>query len=415
MRRMRLCLVTLTTLCLLGASANYIGIGSGPVFLGGYHSEDHRTQLGFDIYNQYRRYGKLLGKCLPEDERYHAKFTEKHQCMGACPQYSYCRYGICVCDHSQDVVQVYGRCYSREIAPFIGDREMYRKPIPPPRPEWCFCEKRNGGREVCDQNRMREECWVPSYPNKFDLKTQFCRRADHSHCMSKDINMICGAEGVTDPADGMYKQVCKCRKGMEFDTESMECRILIDVNCTTETRSYSADKTYLARLFRGEEQAPDKEYSKAEATHVFCNMMESVAFEFSGPPRSNNRPKTPVRAQSVDKKTGGKALEGCLNPKGREGESVSEGCIKQTCKKGIWRSALDSTVCCYDGESYAIGSSLPTVLSDDGCGAVDHQCVLDDGQAVLQLHVENRCSGYATQDQARELKSLVEEYLSKKC
>merc|ERR1719153_491283 len=129
---------------------------------------------------------------------------------------------------------------------------------------------------------------------------------------------------------------------------------------------------------------------------------------------------TPVRSRElylkvVDKKTGGKALEGCLNPKGWEGESVSEGCIKQTCKKGIWRTALDSTVCCYEGESYAIGSSLPTVLSDDGCGAVDHQCVLDDGQAVLQLHVENRCSGYATQDQARELKSLVEEYLSKKC
>ena len=50
---------------------------------------------------------------------------------------------------------------------------------------------------------------------------------------------------------------------------------MIDVDCTTETRSYSADDSRLARLIRGEEQEPDKEYSKAEATHVFCNMMES--------------------------------------------------------------------------------------------------------------------------------------------
>ena len=73
MRRMRLCLVTLATLCLLCASVTGLGIGSGPVFLGGYHSEDHRTHLGFDIYNQYRMYKELIsGGISPEEEKYHA-------------------------------------------------------------------------------------------------------------------------------------------------------------------------------------------------------------------------------------------------------------------------------------------------------------------------------------------------------
>ena len=91
---------------------------------------------------------------------------------------------------------------------------------------------------------------------------------------------------------------------------------------------------------------------------------------------------------------------------------MSEGCIKKTCKKGICRTTLDSMVCCDEGESYSIGSSLPTVLSGDGCGVADHQqCVLDDGQAVLKLQVENKCSGYASQEQAMELKTLLEEYL----
>ena len=52
------------------------------------------------------------------------------------------------------------------------------------------------------------------------------------------------------------------------------------------------------------------------------------------------------------------------------------------------------------------------MLSGDGCGVADHQqCVLDDGQAVLKLQVENKCPGYASQEQAMELKTLLEEYL----
>ena len=97
------------------------------------------------------------------------------------------------------------------------------------------------------------------------------------------------------------------------------------------------------------------------------------------------------------------------------GGVISEGCIRKTCKNGVWRSSLDSMICCYEGKPYSPGSSVATVLSEDGCGAAHHHCQLQDGQAVLLLTVDNRCSEYATQEQASEIRSLIEKYLEIKC
>ena len=46
---------------------------SGPVFLGGcgYHSDDPRTSMAFDIYNQYLIYRRLIGTNFLYEERYH--------------------------------------------------------------------------------------------------------------------------------------------------------------------------------------------------------------------------------------------------------------------------------------------------------------------------------------------------------
>ena len=114
------------------------------------------------------------------------------------------------------VVQLYGRCFGNSTAAFVGDHDKYRKRTPPPRPEWCFC---NGWRDVCDQHRGREECEVPHYPNKFDPDTQFCRRGDHNHCKSKDINMFCSNTLLQDPKDGLQKNLCECANDMTFDTK----------------------------------------------------------------------------------------------------------------------------------------------------------------------------------------------------
>jgi len=399
------------SLFLLTTAADSLGIGSGPFFIGGLKSGEWNTYL--DIYKQYIRYKVVIGESSIEDAEYHKRWTERSQCIGGCPQYSFCSSGICVCDSSEDVVQVYGRCFGMKTVSFIGDKDKYRKPTPPPRPEWCFCKKRDGGREVCTQTRGREECQVPHYPNMFDHTRQMCRRGDHNHCLGKDINMYCSENTIQDPTDGYMKHLCECRPGMVFDTESMECRIFIDVDCTHERRRNSILQSSLAIYLKDDKMpAPDVEYSKNVAQNTFCNLMDSNAKKLP----TYDRLKSFSPTHPGDKKVmPNKSRNGCINPKGADGDTMVEGCLKKTCKKNIWRVSLDPAVCCFEGKPYPIGTSLPTVLSDDGCGVAHHQCVLQDGQAVLQLHVENICSGYATKDQARELKTLVEHYVREKC
>ena len=72
-------------------------------------------------------------------------------------------------------LQAYGRCFWNQTAAFLGDKEKYRKPTPPPRPQWCYCKDKSGHQEVCGQHRDKQDCQVPSYPNEFDHNHQFCR------------------------------------------------------------------------------------------------------------------------------------------------------------------------------------------------------------------------------------------------
>ena len=72
-------------------------------------------------------------------------------------------------------LQAYGRCFWNQTAAFLGDKDKYRKPTPPPRPQWCYCKDKNGHQEVCGQHRDKQDCQVPSYPNEFDHNHQFCR------------------------------------------------------------------------------------------------------------------------------------------------------------------------------------------------------------------------------------------------
>ena len=117
------------------------------------------------------------------------------------------------------MVQLYGQCHGNDTLHLVGDKSKYRKPGPRPRPERCFCYGRCGGREVCQNMKEREQCQVTHYPNLFDHNSQLCRRGDHDHCKSKDINMICGDKKMMDWRDRQEKNVCECRQGMQFDTK----------------------------------------------------------------------------------------------------------------------------------------------------------------------------------------------------
>jgi len=252
--------------------------GHGPAHIGGTDTDQAGTQLSLKIYEQYRNYKALIGMSHLEDKQYYAKWTDKNQCIGACPRYSFCQDGLCICDHEDSVVQLYGRCFANATLFFVGDHDKYRKSTPPPPPEWCFCKKKNGGREVCDNFRGREECQVPRKdPNNFDHMTQFCRRGDHNHCQSKDINMFCSSDTMQDPKDGLEKHLCQCRKDMTFDTKNMECRIFIDVDCTYETAyTERAPESNLIKLLKGVHGVePDKDYTKEEVRAGFCNLLDS--------------------------------------------------------------------------------------------------------------------------------------------
>jgi len=259
------------------------GTGHGPVHIGGRDTDQAGTQLSLKIYDQYRNYRKLIGLSLLDHEQYYDAWTDKNKCIGACPKYSFCQKGFCICDNADSVVQIFGRCYGNSTAAFVGDHEKYRKPKPPPRPEWCFCKKKNGGKDVCDQHRGRQECEVPHFPNNFDADTQFCRRGDHNHCKSKDINMFCSNSLLQDPTDGLQKNLCECAKDMTFDTKNMECRIFIDVDCTYET-AYPAGvpESNLIKLLKGVRGVePERDYSREEARTAFCNLLDSVAAEYN--------------------------------------------------------------------------------------------------------------------------------------
>jgi len=249
-----------------------IGAGSGPAFIGGSDSDQKDSDIVTKTYRYYINYRRLMGLNTLEDEQYYERWTEASNCLGACPVNSYCQDGYCVCNADDSYQQKYGQCYNDVNLEFVGDKEKFRKPNPPPRPEWCFCTSRNNAKEVCEQHRYREECQIPIYPNSFDSKSQFCRRADHSFCLTKDINMFCGEETLVDPSDRIEKNVCQCRQDMKFDTRNMECRLHIDVNCTNIALSEEYKDSNLTRVLTGEVQEIREEYSQTEITAAFCNL-----------------------------------------------------------------------------------------------------------------------------------------------
>jgi len=282
---------SLVTILLLAAVAVYgeenktlpkpFGIGIGPTYIGGRDTDDLGTKLSLDIYKQYILAQRLMGKNLMEDEQYYTRWTNTNQCIGACPQYSYCKQGVCICNPADSVVQIFGRCFSNSTRAFVGDHDKYRKPTPPPRPEWCFCEKRNGGREICDQHRNNEVCRVPTYPNNFDHNTQMCLPGDHSFCLGKDINMFCSQNTLFDPTNGVEKNICQCRKDMKFDTKNMECRIHLNVDCTYAKKTDNSTESNLTKLLKGQLEEPDRDYSVEEVKEAFCNLIDAVAAEYN--------------------------------------------------------------------------------------------------------------------------------------
>jgi len=258
------------------------GITIGPTYIGGRDTDQEGTQLSLKIYKQYINYKRLMSESYQEDEMYYERWTDQNECIGSCAGKSFCQSGVCICDHSKSVTQIYGRCFANMTASFVGNKEKYRKPDPPPRPKWCFCKKRDSNfEEVCPDYRNREECRVPHIPDNFDHNTQFCLPRDHAHCSALDINMYCGEKTVYDPRDGQNKPVCQCRKDMRFDTKNMECRLYLNVDCTYEREDPAVLKGHIVKVLTGQSEPTQEGFTKPEVQTAFCNLLESYADEYN--------------------------------------------------------------------------------------------------------------------------------------
>jgi len=102
----------------------------------------------------------------------------------------------------------------------------------------------------------------------------------------------------------------------------------------------------------------------------------------------------------------------CQNPKGIDGTSRTEGCIRYTCKKGVWRTSLDTGLCCYEGVPYQPGERV--VTTKEGCSQATITCLDQGNTPTLALQVENMCGEVATRDQMDQLKDMVEDHVDTK-
>jgi len=102
----------------------------------------------------------------------------------------------------------------------------------------------------------------------------------------------------------------------------------------------------------------------------------------------------------------------CRHPKGYDGESYTEGCLKNACKAGIWRTSMDGNLCCYDREPYQKNTTITS--TKDGCVKATIACVEDDGKAMMILHTENSCVDHSTVEQVAEIKQLFIEHMDHK-
>merc|ERR1719435_260195 len=75
------------------------GVGHGPVFLGGSEAGQQRTYLALEAYDQLINYKRRIGEYSLDEQKYYNRWTARDSCIGACPRHSYCKDGLCVCNH----------------------------------------------------------------------------------------------------------------------------------------------------------------------------------------------------------------------------------------------------------------------------------------------------------------------------
>merc|ERR1711892_1003825 len=94
--------------------------------------------------------------------------------------------------------------------------------------------------------------------------------------------------------------------------------------------------------------------------------------------------------------------------KGNAGDVHTEGCLKQTCKNGVWRPSLEETVCCYEREAFTLHTTITATTTQDGCTTSSIECRLDGNKAKMVFQVENNCPKHLMENQMDALEGKVD-------
>merc|ERR1712106_64327 len=243
-----------------GISKKALGLGIGAGFLGGAALGVAGTMATYSVYHRYQEFQRMMHMRQPSmggwDDNNYNNYYQKNECMGGCPMNSHCEWGFCECNAG--TTRRYGRCESN----------------------WAN---------------------IPPRPSSFD-PFQTC--SSTATCMAMDMNLICNTALTTQGNIGK----CECRRDMKWNTQSGECQMYLDVDCSKITYETPPSAAILSAVDRakmaGISQVPgeteplgrtenmqeslsnsllrqmDAQSSEAELREAFCRDIDAYSFEF---------------------------------------------------------------------------------------------------------------------------------------
>jgi len=255
------------------------GLGVGPAFIGGRDTVWAGNSLVLELYAAYRKYKILTQKTTTEEADYYQRWTSQGLCIGSCGEHALCQAGVCICDGDQEFVQIFGRCLSNSTAFLKQDSSdlKFRKPVAPPIPSACYKEVKRGDKKetILDPSKAHMEgCKKTEYPDEFDETSLPCDRSDHRSCLELDTNMYCAGSGA-----------CVCRQDMAFNRKTMECDLLLDVDCTEETGYdfVTEEEQEILEIVTGDKQKEDgRELDDEKVRKAFCVYLDGKAETYNG-------------------------------------------------------------------------------------------------------------------------------------
>merc|ERR1711970_483881 len=193
------------------------------------------------------------------------------------------------------------------------------------------------------------------------------------------------------------------RKTCNYVTAAEDCTQLLTDCKTLEELNKMRDDQFTLVLENIIKHVPDWDSEKCPAIKEYLERAKAEAED-----------EEPLRKMREFRGSGAKAQaeKECKNPKGGEGETYKEGCMRHTCKKGAWRVSLDYSESCYEGASYPPWTIITT--STEGSAEAAIQCVLNGDTAEMVLNASH-LSKVASKKDFEEVKEMLVSHINNKC